>query len=148
MLDEDTRNSVSIGEFKRKLLVQIRPPCRSVYNVHNVTGVRNLTRLRVGFSPLNEHRFRHNFDCLSPLCVCGKGNEDTEHFLLHCPLFDNARSNLFGQLGDIPKLEFSVLDNEALSNLLLFGDRKLNIVSNRMILEATILFIEKTKRLH
>ena len=148
LLDEDTRNSVSIGEFKRKLLVQIRPPCRPVYNVHNVTGVRNLTRLRVGFSPLNEHRFRHNFDCLSPLCVCGKGNEDTEHFLLHCPLFDNARSNLFGQLGDIPKLEFSVLDNEALSNLLLFGDRKLNIVSNRMILEATILFIEKTKRLH
>ena len=118
LLDEDTRNSVSIGEFKRKLLVQIRPPCRSVYNVHNVTGVRNFTRLRVGFSPLNEHRFRHNFDCLSPLCVCGKGNEDTEHFLLHCPLFDNARSNLFGQLGDIPKLEFSVLDNEALSNLL------------------------------
>ena len=148
LLDEDTRNSASIGEFKRKLLVQIRPPCRSVYNVHNVTGVRNLTRLSVGFSPLNEHRFRHNFDCLSPLCVCGKGNEDTEHFLLHCPLFDNARSNLFGQLGDIPKLEFSVLDNEALSNLLLFGDRKLNIVSNRMILEATILFIEKTKRLH
>ena len=55
LLDEKTRNSVSIGEFKRKLLVQIRPPCRSVYNVHNVTGIRNLTRLRVGFSPLNEH---------------------------------------------------------------------------------------------
>ena len=60
MLDEDTRNSVSIGEFKRKLLVQIRLPCKSVYNVHNVTGVRNLTRLRVGFSPLNEHRIRHD----------------------------------------------------------------------------------------
>ena len=66
--------------------------------MHNVTGIRNLTRLRVGFSPLNEHRFRHNFDCLSPLCVCGIGNEDNEHFLLHCPLFDNARRDLFGQL--------------------------------------------------
>ena len=148
LLEEDTRNSVSIGEFKRKLLIQIRPPCRSVYNVHNVTGIRNLTRLRVGFSPLNEHRFRHNFDCLSPLCVCGIGNEDNEHFLLHCPLFDNARRDLFGQLRDIPLLDFSVLDNEALSNLLLFGDDKSNIVSNRMILEATISFIEKTKRLH
>ena len=80
--------------------------------------------------------------------MCGKGNEDTEHFLLHCPLFDNARSNLCGQLGDIPKLDFSVLDNEALSNLLLFGDRKVNSVSNRLIMEATIVFIEKTKRLH
>ena len=91
LLDEDTRNSVSIGEFKRKLLVQIRPPCRSVHNVHNITGIRNLTRLRVGFSHLNEHQFRHNFDCLSPLFVCGIGNEDNEHFLLHCPLFANAR---------------------------------------------------------
>ena len=34
LLDEDTRNSVSIGESKRKLLVQIRPPCRHVYTVH------------------------------------------------------------------------------------------------------------------
>ena len=51
-------------------------------------------------------------------------------------------------LRDIPLFDFSVLDNEAFSNLLLFGDDKLNIVSNRMILEATISFIEKTKRLH
>ena len=99
--------------------------------MHNVTGIRNLTRLRVGFSPLNEHRFRHNFDCPSPLCACGVGNEDNEHFLLHCPLFANARRDLLGQLRDIPLLDFSVLDNEALSNLLLFGDDKLNIVSNR-----------------
>ncbi len=148
LLDEDTRNSVSIGEFKRKLLAQIRPPCRSVYNVHNITGIRNLTRLRVGFSPLNEHRFRHNFDCLSPLCICGVANEDNEHYLLHCPLFENARRDLFDQLGDIPLLDVTVLDNEALGNLLLFGAEKLNIVSNRMILEATISFIEKTKRLH
>ena len=118
LLDEDTRNYVSIGDFKCKLLVQICPPCRSVYNVHNVTGIRNLTRPRVGFSPLNEHGFRHNFDCLSPLCVCGIGNEDNEYFLLHCPLFDNARGDLFGQLGDILLLDFTVLDNEALSNLL------------------------------
>ena len=47
LLDEDTRNSVSIGEFKCKMLVQIRPPCTSVYNVDNITGIRNLTRLRL-----------------------------------------------------------------------------------------------------
>ena len=148
--DEDNRNSVSTGEFKRKLLVQIRPPCRSVYNVHSITGIRNLTRFRVGFSHLNEHRFRHNFDCLSPLCVCGIGNEDNEHssctahFL---PMLVEISLVSF-QFRDIPLLDFSVLDNEAFSNLLLFGDDKLNIVSNRMILEATISFIEKTKRLH
>ena len=69
--------------------------------------------------------------------MCGIGNED-EYFLLHCPLFDNARRDLFVQLTDIPLLDLSVLDNEAFSNFLLFGDDKFNIVSNRMILEATI----------
>ena len=43
---------------------------------------------------------------------------------------------------------WTALDNEALTNLLLFGDEKLDIVSNGMILEATISFIEKTKRRH
>ena len=79
--------------------------------------------------------------------MCGVGNEDNEHFLLHCPLFANARRDLFGHLRYIPLLDFSILDNEALSNLLLFGDDKLNIVS--MILEATISFIKKQNgRLH
>ena len=41
---------------KCKLLVQIRPPYRSVYNVLAVTGIRNVTRLRVGFSSRNYHR--------------------------------------------------------------------------------------------
>ena len=75
----------------------------------------------------------------------GIGNEDNEHFFLHCPLYDNARRDLFGQLKDISLLDFSVLDN---SNLFLFGDDKLNIVSNRMILQATISLSKKTKRLH
>ena len=63
-------------------------------------------------------------------------------------IFDNARRDLFGLLRVIPPLDFPVLDNEALSNFALFGDDKLNIVSNRMIPEASISFIEKTKGLH
>ncbi len=94
-----------LGEFKRKLLVQIRPPCRSVYNLHNAEGARSLARLRVVFSSLYEHRLRHHFDCLRPLCICGIRNEDNEHFLLHCPVFDNAGRDILDQLGDIPLLE-------------------------------------------
>ena len=66
------------------------------------------------------------FDCFSPLCV-------------------RSRRDLFGRLEDIPLLDFSVWDNEAFSNLLLFDDEKLNMVSNRMILEATISFMDKNE---
>ena len=112
----------------------------------NSTVLRNLTKLRVKFSPLNEHRFRHNFNCLSPLCVCGTGNEDGEHFLLHCPQFDLMRADLFSQLADVPGLDITSMDSKDLCELLLYGTSELNVVENRIIIEATISFIERSKR--
>ena len=128
------------------LLAVIRPVKKSVYSVYNMTGIRNLTKLRVKFSPLNEHRFRHNFDCLSPLCVCGTRNEDSEHFLLHCPQFDLMRTDLFSQLADVPGLDITSMDSKNLCELLLYGTSDLNVVENRIIIEATISFIERSKR--
>ena len=44
--------------------------------------------LRLKFSPLNEHKFSHNFkDTLSPLCDCGSETEKTDHFFLCDPFF-------------------------------------------------------------
>ena len=63
LLDQNIKDSNTLAEFKRQLLAVIRPVKQSVYNVYNMTGIRNLTKLRVKFSPLNEHRFRHNCDC-------------------------------------------------------------------------------------
>ena len=45
--------------------------------------------------------FRHNFDCLSPICICGTGKEDNEHYLLHCPQFTAQRQDLLGQVSDV-----------------------------------------------
>ena len=43
-----------------------------------------LTRIRLGFSHLNDHRFRHNFEnCINPLYSCSLVTEDTLHYLLH-----------------------------------------------------------------
>ena len=40
----------------------------SIYNIHKPLGVKYLTRLRIGYSHLKEHRFRHNFqDLKNPL---------------------------------------------------------------------------------
>ena len=84
-LDKSVQDSPSLAVSKRKLLRFIRPGKNTVYNIYDIFGIKLLTRLRVNFSPLNEHRFRHNFDCLSPICICGTGKEDNEHYLLNCP---------------------------------------------------------------
>ncbi len=66
----------TIAEFKQKVLEDtIRPVEKPVYNVYNITGIRNLIKIQVDFSPVNEHRFWHNFDCWSPCCVCDTGTE-------------------------------------------------------------------------
>ena len=138
--------SNTLGEFKGKLLAKIRPNMKSVFEVRDIRGVRCLTKLRVKFSPLNEHKFRHNFESLSPICACNSGIEDNEHFLLHCPIYDQMRNDLLDQLSRIPGLELGNLSSGALCELLLFGNPRFNDIANKLILEATISFILSTRR--
>ena len=89
------RNSNSIAIFKSRLLSFIRPIQSDVYNIFDPIGLKFLTRLRLDFSHLNEHRFRHNFqDCLNPSCSCSLQTEDTIHCLLHCHQSSNTVSIL------------------------------------------------------
>ena len=145
-LDSLVKHSVSIAQFKNKLLSTIRPVGISVYNVHDIIGVRHLTKQRLQFSALNEHKFRHNFDCLSPVCICGTAKENGELFLLHCLLYDIMRCDLLGQLSEIPGIDISNHDSNSLCTLLLYGSSLLNVIANRIIMEATISFIKETKR--
>ena len=137
---------MSIAEFKRKLLVMIRRRKNITYGINDIVGVRHLSKLRLKFSGLNEHRFRHNFDCLDPACLCGRANEDSEHFLLHCPIFEEARRDLLGNLSGIPRLNTTGLDSQSLCHLILFGNPDLTLIANRMIMEATTNYIKSTKR--
>ena len=147
MLDNEIKDSASLGEFKRKLLAIIRPSNNSTFHIHKINGIKKLTKLRVKFSDLNEHKFRHNFDCISPICGCGKANEDNEHFLLHCQRYDILRQDLFGHLENITDFIVSDMDSKSLCNLLLFGTCDVNVNVNKMIIEETISFIDKTKRI-
>ena len=68
-LDMQIRRSESFLSFKNSLLKIGRPTAKPTYNIHNPIGLKFLTRLRLGLSHLNEHKFRHNFqDCINPLC--------------------------------------------------------------------------------
>ena len=67
-LDPQIKSQPSVSLFKKELIELIRPNKRSVYKVVDLMGVQFLIRLRVKFSDLREHRFRHNF--LSRQFVC------------------------------------------------------------------------------
>ena len=94
-LDLNIRNVGSVSLFKSRLLYFIRPVQRNIYNFFNRKGLKFLTRMRLGFSHLNEHRFRHNFqDRLNHLCSCSLEVKDTSRYLLHCHHFSWNRVDL------------------------------------------------------
>ena len=70
LLDNKVRNSPSTSQFKKYLLAILRPINNPTFNIRDILGIRLLTMLRVEFSAFNGHRFKHNFACLSPMCVC------------------------------------------------------------------------------
>ena len=91
-LDNTIRDAESIKQFKSMLKNFFSLNQRSLFSIHDPVGVKLLTRLRLQFSHLNEHKFRHNFkDCMSPMCDSGAATETTSHFLLRCQFFGNER---------------------------------------------------------
>ena len=98
-LDINIRNSESYAIFKKSILRFIRPSEKPIFNCHNSSGIKLITRLRLDFSHLHEHKFRHNFqDTLNPICSCGENIKTTTHYLLHCPNYLNERMTLWNNL--------------------------------------------------
>ena len=145
-LDQDIRYAESYALFRKHLLSFIRPEASGIFNVHNAKGITLLTRLRVGFSHLKEHKFRHNFvDAINLLCSCGNFVGSSTHFFLHCTHFSNQRLTLINKINDIDKRIFDKNDSH-ITQTLLFGDEKLSITDSKSILEATIQFLISSGR--
>ena len=58
------------------------------------------------------------------MCPTSDGVEDTEHFLLLCPSFDDPLTDLLAGIEELlrPFLQIASLSNDTLSQLLLYGD--------------------------
>ena len=150
-LEPELRHAPSVAVFKKKLLSIIRPPAKSVFGIHDPKGLSYLTQLRVGLSKLNFHKFKHNFrDTVNPMCPTSDGIEDTEHFLLLCPSFDVQRQDLLAGIAELlrPVVQIADLSNDALTQLLLYGDNDLSNNVNRNILELTLRFFRVTGQFH
>ncbi len=142
------RQAPSLSIFKCNILKLIRPQKKKLYNIYDPKGVKWLFQLRVGLSPLNHHKKSHNFDDTpSDICFCQMYPETTEHFLLNCCLYTEERDELFLVVNPILQLHDLNLPNvNQLTKVLLFGHDSFNETDNTAVLNASILYIRKSKR--
>ena len=145
-LDAVAKSKTSVDSFKKYLNSFIRPPGHSLFGVRDKFGVKLLTQIRVDFSDLRSHRFNHSFNCPSPICSCETGEETSVHFFLHCPRYTRQRSILLSKISDIIHSNVSVLPDEHLYHILVYGSNVYNSVSNGLILTETISYIRLTGR--
>ena len=144
-LDCDIKYSTSVQKFKDGINGQIRPESSFCCN-RNKHGMKLLTQIRVDFSDLRDHRFDHKFNCPSPLCSCGIEDETSSHFLLRCPRYNNLRQIYLSKISQIINSDVTILPEDHLTDLLLYGSKAYNDISNELILTETILFIYKSER--
>ena len=146
LLDETIKNSPTFSVFKRELVRLVRPSKKSYFCIHGMAEIRLQTRLRVQFSDLREHQFRHKFQCCSPMCLCQTGSENNEHFFLHCPGHSNHRKNLLGRIWNFVDIDIGNFSSTDPCNLLLHGNSRFSFDTNRHIIESIITFIKSTTR--
>ena len=133
--------------FKGNLFKFILPSENSVFLCNNPEGIQLLTRLKLGLSDLQEHKFKHKFqDTLNPICNCGDYIESSCNYPLHCSLYTNERLAL---LNDIQGIDNSILElsDSHIVEVLLHGRKSLDASSIINILNATKDFLLKPKGL-
>ena len=92
-------NKLNICKF---LLKFIRPVERKTYHSINSVGIKLLTRLKLSFCHLREHKFRNNFkDTLNPLSSCSIESETTTDFFLCCKLYNENWAIFINDLANI-----------------------------------------------
>ena len=145
-LDCKIRNLESLSIFKKNLLNFTRLCAYGIFIIHNPYGIKLLTRLRLGFSHLHDHKFRHCFqDILNPFCECGNDTETTTHFFLHCPSFHTPRQTLLNNIRNINEQILSHGEDQLIQTFL-YGNPNFNLTVNRLILNATIEYLISTER--
>ena len=145
-LNAEVKDAKSIKFFKKMIVTDNKE--NSVFSVYDPYGVKLLTRLRLQFSHLKEHKFRHGFgDTVSPICGCNAEIEDTEHFLLCCYFYSIQRFELFHNINKVDP-SFTQLDTKEQVNILLYGypPNKSN-TSNQDIIKFVINFLKKSGHL-
>ena len=147
-LDSSLKQSASLSIFKSNTLKLIRPPKKSIFNIHDPKGIKRLFQLRVGLSPLREHKFRKNFkDTPTETCSCKMDAETTEHFFFHCVNYIEARNTMKEVINPILVSNNLLLPNDKMvGKFLLYGHEVLSTDENVSVLSATLKYIHDSMR--
>ena len=139
--------SKNLIDFKIQLKADIKPIKIKHYHKGSKHSNSLLTRLRVGRSSLNLHRFTIGQE-EKPECICHAKEESAKHYLLDCFLYSAERQILYKLVEHyIPK--FPKMTKAAKFELLLYGIKSDDPDYNYLNTKITIAvqnFIIKTKR--
>ena len=129
-LDTVTRCSKSKPIFKRKILNIIRPKKSPYYGLFGFSKIRYLTMLRMELSPLNDHKYKHNFQNTHQFCaVCGC-TENTRHYLLSCKSYQLSRTTMFNTISPIIRSqlgkELSTVPQSLMISIMLYGSEDID----------------------
>ena len=118
-----------------------------IFSIYDPLGVKLLTRLRLQFSNLYEHKFRNGFeDTINAMCACGNEVETTEHFLLRCHLYSPQRLELFENLEKVESNFFNLNIKDKVRFLLYGCESATSKNYNHEILKFVINYLKETGR--
>lgn len=140
-----TTRQLNYSAFKSTLYELFCPPRPPPFFTFG-TKLGNIlhTRLRVGTSKLNAHLYQLQISD-SPSCLCGHKSETTEHFMLHCKIYQKHRSVLFNDLSNIIGTNFNILSKPLQMEIMLNG-HNLTEVGGREVASCVQKFITSSQR--
>ena len=146
-LPNDLRAEHSQKFFKKRLYAYagINMSPSSYLSTGSKIGNRLHTRLRLNSSDLKDHRFKLGKSD-SAKCSCGAATENSEHFLLICPLFRTEREELFERLTEILSENFQNIPRKKKIETLLNGPSRVMKVTRHDTAMAVQSYILKTRR--
>ena len=96
----ESAKSKDILEFKEYLKTEIKPCKIKHFSKGNKYSNTLLTRIRVGRSELNQHKFIIGLS-ESPECICHHREESPLHYLIDCFQYLPAESRFLGKLANL-----------------------------------------------
>ena len=128
-LDPSLRRYNSYNVFKSNILKFIRSSSNSFFDCHYPIG--SITRMRLGFSNLGQHKFKHSFqDSLNAICNC---NNDVESAIQFSSTFPYIVMNVSTLLSSFFNIDHTLLDNTNFlpTKILVFGNTTFNAKENK-----------------
>ena len=96
---------LALPEFKVKIKEKLKPKKHKHFSKGSKNGNILMTRIRLGRSELNMHKFLIG-QSESSECSCHFKNESSQHYFIDCFLYSSERQTLFNQVEQfIPKFK-------------------------------------------